>query len=295
MLPDSGTAPGSPNPPASSAGVNPRGSSNNASGLPPVSATIWSRTRASRGPVSTESSSARGIVLAQTLDHQLRQPRQLIARDAGREHQTDRLRLQAARHERQDLRRGAIEPLLVIHHTDQRPLLGHLREQAQDRQTDQKAIRRRPGTDTERGQQRITLRNRETLDAIQHRRQQLMQPGERQLHLRLDTGGAHHPAARRLRDQVLQQRRLAHTRFAAHHQRPALTAANRLDELVEDVPFAAPAPQFCGASSDRGMGGHHARHRRYTRIPTGDDVWPPADASVPFAIEDLGPPAPRPA
>ena len=35
-----GRASGSPNPPASSAGVNPRGSSSNASGLPRVSATI---------------------------------------------------------------------------------------------------------------------------------------------------------------------------------------------------------------------------------------------------------------
>ena len=40
MLPARGTAPGSPNPPASWAGVNPRGSSSKASGLPRVSATI---------------------------------------------------------------------------------------------------------------------------------------------------------------------------------------------------------------------------------------------------------------
>ena len=59
MLPASGTAPGRPNPPASSAAVKPRGSSKMASGLPPVSATICSRTRASIGPASTEFSSAR--------------------------------------------------------------------------------------------------------------------------------------------------------------------------------------------------------------------------------------------
>ena len=57
--PSSERAPGSPNPPASSAGVSPRGSSSNAKGLPRVSATIWSRIRASSGPVSAESSSAR--------------------------------------------------------------------------------------------------------------------------------------------------------------------------------------------------------------------------------------------
>ena len=46
----SGRASGSPNPPASSAGVNPRGSSSSASGLPRVSARIRSRTRSSTRP-----------------------------------------------------------------------------------------------------------------------------------------------------------------------------------------------------------------------------------------------------
>ena len=170
MLSESGIAPGSPNPPASSAGVNPRGSSNSASGLPRVSLTIWSRTRASSGPGQHRVQQRARIGLAQTLDHQLRQSRQLVARHASREHQADRFRLQAARDEREDLRRGAIEPLLVIHQADQRLLLGHVGEQAQDGQADEEAIRRRPGTEAERGPQRIALRNRETLEAIQHRR-----------------------------------------------------------------------------------------------------------------------------
>ena len=59
IRPGSGTAPGSPNPPASCPGVSPRGSSSSASGLPRASATIWSRTRASSGPGSADPSSAR--------------------------------------------------------------------------------------------------------------------------------------------------------------------------------------------------------------------------------------------
>ncbi len=59
IRPDSGIPLGSPNPPASCSGVSPHGSSSRASGLPRVSAMILSRTRASSGPVSTESSSAR--------------------------------------------------------------------------------------------------------------------------------------------------------------------------------------------------------------------------------------------
>jgi len=49
-------APGSANPPASSAGVKARGSSRSARGFPRVSAMIVSRTRSSRGPGIAESS-----------------------------------------------------------------------------------------------------------------------------------------------------------------------------------------------------------------------------------------------
>ena len=182
------------------------------------------------------------IALAQTLDHDLRHSRQIVARRARREHQADRFRLHAARDEREHLRRRAIEPLLVIHQADQRLLLGHVGEQGQGREGDEEPIRRRPGADAERGLQRIALRHREALEAIQHRREQLMQPGEGELHLRLDAGGTHHAAARRLLDHVFQQRRLAHARLAAHDQRPALARANRFDQPVEHLAFAAPAP-----------------------------------------------------
>jgi hypothetical protein len=132
------------------------------------------------------------VALAQALDHELGQSRYGVARRARGKHQADRFRLQPTRDEREGLRRGAIEPLLVIHDANQRLLLGHVREQAQNRQADEKAIRRRPGTDAERRPHRGALRTGETLEAIQHRRQQLMQPGERQLHLRLDTSGTEH-------------------------------------------------------------------------------------------------------
>jgi hypothetical protein len=153
---------------------------------------------------------AASIALAQTLDHELRQPRQLIARSACREHQADRLCVQAARDERERLLRRAIEPLPVIHQADQRLLLGHSRQQGQDRQADEEAIRSRTRADPEGRQQCIALRDREALDPVQHRRQQLMQSGEGKLHLRLDTHGTGDKAARHLLDHVLQQRRLAH-------------------------------------------------------------------------------------
>ena len=222
------------------------------------------------------------IVLRQTLHVQLGQPRQLVARRTRREDQADRFRLQAARDEREDLCRGAIEPLCVVHHADQRLLLGRVGQQAQDRESDEEAVRRRPGTEAERGPQRIALRHRETLETIEHRRQQLMQPGEGQLHLRLDAGGAYHTAAGRLLDEVVQQRRLAHARLAPQHQGPALARADRFDEPVEHVALAAPAPELTGASLHEGMRRHlpatdvTPRADRPRRLATGGCERAPA-------------------
>ena len=60
-----------------------------------------------------------------------------------------------------------------------------------------------------------------------------MQSGERQFHLRLHTSGTRQLAARRLLAQILEQRCLAHTRFAGNHQRPAFTSVNSLEQPVE--------------------------------------------------------------
>jgi hypothetical protein len=59
MLRASGSAPGSPKPPASPSGVSSRGSSSSASGLPRASAMIWSLIRPSMGAARAASSSTR--------------------------------------------------------------------------------------------------------------------------------------------------------------------------------------------------------------------------------------------
>jgi hypothetical protein len=83
-----------------------------------------------------------------------------------------------------------------------------------------------------------------------------MQDGERELHLRLDTRGARHTEARRVFDDVVQQRRLAYAGFSAYYQCPALPRPNSSDQPVEHVAFAAPAGQLCRASWEGGMCGH---------------------------------------
>jgi hypothetical protein len=109
------------------------------------------------------------IGLPQPLNGQLRQPRQVAAGGSGPENQANRFRPEAAGNEREDLRRGVIEPLPVVDQANQRLPFSDGGQQAQHGQTDQKPVRRRPGTHAERGLQRITLRHREMLQPIQHR------------------------------------------------------------------------------------------------------------------------------
>ena len=104
-----------------------------------------------------------------------------------REHHRDPLGQQTTRNESKRLRGDPIQPLGVIDHADQRLLLGDLGQQAEHRQPDQEPVRRVSGAQAERACQRITLRARKAIKVVQHRRAQQMKPGERQLHLGLDT------------------------------------------------------------------------------------------------------------
>ena len=179
------------------------------------------------------------ITVPQALHDQLRQPAQLLAGLADGEDQAHRFRLQPTGHERENLRGSPVEPLLVIHQAHQRPLPGHVGQQAEHGQADQEPVRRGAGADAERRAERLTLRARQPLQVPEHRRAQLVHRREGELHLGLDTGRPHHPASQRVSGQVIQQRRLARPRLTAQHQRPALTHANRLDQPVEHAALTA--------------------------------------------------------
>ena len=117
----------------------------------------------------------------------------------------------------------------------QRLLLGGVGQQAQHREPDQEAIRRRPGAQAERGAQRVALRVRELLEPAEHRRAQRVQAGVGELHLGLDARRPRDPASRGGRRQVPQQRGLADPRLAAQDQHPALPRAHSRDEALEHV------------------------------------------------------------
>lgn len=149
----------------------------------------------------------------------------------------------AAGDEREHLRRGAIEPLLVVDDADQRLLLGDIGKQAQDGQAPEEPIRRLSRADTEERAQGVALRNRQAVQPVQHGRQQLVQRGERQIHLRLDTGGAHDADTRCLVDQPVKQCRFPDARLTADDEGPALPRANGVHEGVEGLALTASAYQ----------------------------------------------------
>jgi acetyl esterase/lipase len=78
---------------------------------------------------------------------------------------------------------------------------------------------------------------------IQHRRAQLVQTLERQLHLGLHTRCTSHLAAGRAISHGGQQSSLAHARLAVHDKRPAPARAHHVEKSVEAAHSFASAPQ----------------------------------------------------
>ena len=133
----SGSAAGSPNPPASWAGVNPRGSSMRASGFPPVSAMIRSSTASSSRAARTDSSNARESRRPNGSTRSCGKranpsPSSRVATD-----ERDPLRLQAACHEPERSRRGVVEPLGVVDDAQQGLLLGCTGQEAENCEADE--------------------------------------------------------------------------------------------------------------------------------------------------------------
>src|SRR4051812_32388774 len=81
-----------------------------------------------------------------------------------------------------------------------------------------------------------------------------METGVGELDLRLHPHRSENGQVRRGPDEVLEQGRLPDPSLTAHHQRPALSLADRVDQSVEQRALAGPAaqgrfPPCCGAAS----------------------------------------------
>ena len=159
--------------------------------------------------------------------------RVLLRRLADGEHHRDPLGQQTPGDEREHQRGGLVEPLRVVDHADQRKRFGGLGQQAQDGHGHQEAIRGSALLQAERDLQRGALGRRQRLQPVEQRRAQMMQAGERELHLGLHAHRPRDATPGRLAGDVLQQRRLADTRLAAQHQRRALADPDARQQPVQ--------------------------------------------------------------
>ena len=196
------------------------------------------------------------VLVAEPCEPQLRQAgeRAVLRRLADREHDRDRLGEHPAGHEAQHLRRGAVEPLQIVHQAQHGSLLGGLGQQREQRQAEQEAGGRLAGRVAERDPQGIPLWPRERVDAGEQRRAELMQPGEGQLHLGLDAGDPGDVESGCPFRGMLHQHRLAHARLAADHEHAAVARACVVEEPVQRLTLAGTAPERRGAR-DRGHDG----------------------------------------
>ena len=86
----------------------------------------------------------------------------------------------------------------VLHETEQRPLLGCGRQQAEHGESDQEPVRDVTRCEAQGDVQRVLLGLRERVELVEHRRTELMDPGERELHLRLHARDLRHTESRGL-------------------------------------------------------------------------------------------------
>jgi hypothetical protein len=173
------------------------------------------------------------VIVAQALHVELGEVPQLLDRLAGGEHDGDRVGHQAAGDERQRHRRSTVEPLRIVDHAQQRALLGHLGEQAQHRQRHEEPIRGRAVAEAEHRLERPALRGRERREPVEHRAAQLMQAGERQLHLGLHAGDPLDGQVRCRGDEVLQQGGLPDPGLAPEDQGTAVALTHVADQGIE--------------------------------------------------------------
>ena len=181
------------------------------------------------------------VAPTQAFDDQLRQALEGVVGLTCGQDQAQRFREQPARDERQRLQRRAIEPLGVVDDTHQRAFAGHVGEQAQDRQPDEEAIGWRARHQPERRAQRVPLRPRQPLETIEHRRAQLVQAAEGELHLGVDPGGPGHAPFGCPLQRVLEERRLPDPRLAAQHEHTAVPGPYAFEHTI-DARTLVPAP-----------------------------------------------------
>jgi hypothetical protein len=168
--------------------------------------------------------------------------RALLAQPQRRE-ERDLLAAEPARGEGDRLCRGTVEPVRVVDEHEQRLLRRRLREQRQGRRRRREAVVLVRGTQCERGLERFGLVRGQPVGELEHRPEERVQPGVRELRLGLDAGDRQHAHVGSGLARVLEQRALADPRLAREHEHAAATPPRVLQRRVHDRTLAAAPDQ----------------------------------------------------
>ena len=169
-------------------------------------------------------------------------PRDASAISPRGEHHRDPLDREAASREPEHLRRRAIEPLGVVDQAQE----GRSRAASDSSPRTASATRNGfgagPGTEPEGDSSASRCGSRQTLAKRQDRRTELLDRGERELHLALDAGGPDDPERPGPRHRVVEERGLADSRVAMDDERRRHTRRGRTPPIGRQPLARAPGP-----------------------------------------------------
>ena len=169
--------------------------------------------------------------------------------------------------ERERLRRRLVQPLRVVDHADDRAASAAVSDsRPSTARRYEERVRDRAGAEAERRLQRVSLRRGQAVERVEQWCAELMEPGERQLHLGLDTGGAQHEHAIVGAERVVEQRGLADPRLATQHQHTAAAGAGAGEQRAERRQLVLPAASH-GISRDH-VTMPHRRHDFGSIVPS---------------------------
>ena len=162
---------------------------------------------------------------------------------AGREDGDDRVGDEPADREQDGLAARRVQPVHVVDDEQKRRLFGVGRQQAERRRPDGEPILRPGRPERERRRERRCLQLRDPVQRSEGRPQQLEEPGERHLRLRLDPARPQDAHSLGSLARVVEQGRLADPRLADEYEDAAAAAAGLFQQSIERLALAITAKQ----------------------------------------------------
>lgn len=183
----------------------------------------------------------------------------LLLPPAGRHDQGHPLRGQPPGHELQDLARGRVGPVQVVHEDQQRPRLPGSGQYAERARAHRIRVRLGHVRERETALDGSPLGRRQLTEVAAERQQHIGEHRVRQYGFRLHSAGPQHPGALAAGCRVTQHHALADPRFTAQQQSAAVPGQG-VHQAVHQVSFGASADEGNGSRDGRHLVGHFGSH-----------------------------------